>query len=135
MSKKGEETAVLAEGENQEQAVQVTETGRVSQEQIDAWKKEHQVSYIKEVCVNVSEKEKAFTYLKEPNRDVIALALAAPKDQANRNSKVWSHGTVVLNNCRVGGDDRINTDNKMYFAVVVEAASMIDVYETESKNL
>ncbi|MEY4927428.1 MAG: hypothetical protein RI894_1864 [Bacteroidota bacterium] len=133
MSKKTEETEVVAEAANEQP--KAVETGRVDEAQVAAWKKEHKAVYIKEIACRISENETAYVYLKAPSRDVVALALAAPKETANKAAKTINMGTVVLNNCLVGGDERVKTDDTFYLSVVAEAASMITFYETESKNL
>ena len=130
MSKKTEEIAAV------ENAVsQMLETGRVDTDQIERWKKEHKVKSIKEVACRISENETAYIYLKEPNRDVVILAMSSPKDTANRAEKALKTGIVVLNNCLIGGDERVHTDDMFYNSAVVEASAMIEFYETTSKNL
>ena len=69
----------------------------VSQEQIDAWKKQHGEIY----AIKVDGKT---AYLKKPDRKTLSFAsVAGQKDPMKFNE-------IILENCFIGGDEEIKKD-------------------------
>ncbi|MBI1228217.1 MAG: hypothetical protein GC192_23490 [Bacteroidetes bacterium] len=102
--------------------------GEPTAEQVKAWKKEH--GDIVRICVNVKEGEQSVGYLKSPGRDVSARAMSMFTQQ-----KVLETGEFIIQNCWLGGDERIKNDEKISMAAAVEANRLIEFLEATLEKL
>ena len=106
------------------------EIGKATEEQLDAWKKEYEAQGpIKIVTLKVSENETSFGYLKPPSRLVIAKAMSMFAEK-----QLIECGTFILNNCWLGGDERMRTNDKMNIAAATYANGTIEFMEGDLKN-
>ena len=95
--------------------------GGVTAAQMDAWKKEGPV-HIVEVEINDG-KEKVVGYFREPNRTEYGTAA-----QIFQKSSPLAVGEFLLNNCKLGGDERIWTVDKIYMSAAIAAQELIDFF-------
>jgi hypothetical protein len=108
----------------------INEVGKATPEQLDAWKKEYESQgEIKVITLKVSETETAFGYLKPPARLTIAKAMSMFAEK-----QLIECGTFILNNCWIGGDERMRTDDRMNIAASTYANGCIEFMEGDLKN-
>ena len=112
-----------------------------SQQQVEAWKKEHGDVYSIEVALepesmepgvaflDLDELPKITGWLKKPDRKVMNFALVG----LNRNP--ISAGKAVLKDCWLGGDLRILNEDKYASAAALQAVDLIDIYQSRLKKL
>jgi hypothetical protein len=94
----------------------------VSQEQIDAWKKQHGDIY----AIKVDGKT---AYLKKPDRKTLSFAsVAGQKDPMKFNE-------IILENCFIGGDEEIKKDDSLFLAASAKIVELIEVKEAELVKL
>jgi hypothetical protein len=98
------------------------DTKKVTQEQIEAWKKKHGNVF----KLKIEDKE---CYLKTPDRKTLSFASSvATKDPLKFNE-------ILLNNCWLGGDEEIKTDDSLFLAASSKIAEIIEVKEAELEKL
>lgn len=95
---------------------------KVTNEQIQEWKKKHGTVY--QITVDGRE-----CFLKRPSRKTIGYASAAGKDDPIKFNE------VVLRDCWLGGDEEIKTDDVLFMSVSGELASIIELKQVELKKL
>lgn len=93
--------------------------GGVKPAQLAAWKKEHKVHVI---TVEKGD-EKIVGYVKEPGRNEYGTAA-----QIMQKENPLSVGQYLLNNCKLGGDERIWTEDKVYMSAAIAATELIEVF-------
>ena len=94
----------------------------VSQEQIDAWKKQHGDIY----AIKVDGKT---AYLKKPDRKTLSFAsVAGQKDPMKFND-------IFLEYCFIGGDVEIKNDDSLFLAASAIIVELIEVKEAELVKL
>lgn len=97
-------------------------TGEASPEQVNAWKQQHGDVYIVKV-------EGSAGYLRKPDRDTMkAVASIGSSDPVRSNE-------VLLENCWLGGDESIKTDDAKFFGVSATLAELVEVKAAELKKL
>lgn len=97
-------------------------TGEASPEQVNAWKQQHGDVYIVKV-------EGSAGYLRKPDRDTMkAVASIGSSDPVRANE-------VLLENCWLGGDESIKTDDAKFFGVSATLAELVEVKAAELKKL
>ncbi len=79
---------------------------------------------LRPVAVKVSQEEISVGYYKRPNRVVTGLAL---NELYKKN--IVEAGTIVLNNCFVGGDDRQKTDDMMSISIANRLVDFLELME------
>lgn len=99
-----------------------TLVGQATPEQIEAWKREHGEVFAIEVDGRVC-------YLKKPGRKDLSYASFAGKNDPLKFNE------VIINNCWLGGDDAIRTDDTLFLSIGGEIAQMIEVKEAQLKKL
>ena len=99
-----------------------TLVGQATPEQIEAWKKQHGVIYAATVGDGIC-------YLKKPSRKVLGYASFASKNNP------LNFNEVILNDCWLGGDESIRTDDAKFLGVSGVLAELIEVKEAELKKL
>ena len=91
-------------------------------EEIAQWKKEHDEIFMAEV-------DGYRCYLKRPNRKTLsAAAVVGAKDPLKYNE-------IVLKNCWLGGDEEIQTDDKLFLGISGQLGEIIEVAEATIKKL
>ena len=99
-----------------------TLVGQATPEQIEAWKKKHGEVFIATVGDSVC-------YLKKPSRKALGYASFASKNNP------LNFNEVILNDCWLGGDESIQTDDSKFLGVSAVLTDLIEVKEAELKKL
>ncbi len=95
---------------------------KVTQEQIQEWKKKYGTIH----KLVVDDKE---AYLKTPDRKTLSYATSiATKDPLKFNE-------VLLNNCWLGGDQEIKTDDTLFLSASAKLADLIEVKEASLEKI
>lgn len=96
--------------------------GEVTEDQVNAWKRKHGEVYMVKVDGSAG-------YLRKPDRDTMkAVATVSSNDPIRANE-------VLLENCWLGGDDSIKTDDAKFFGVSSTLAELVEVKAAELKKL
>lgn len=101
-----------------------TKSGKITQEQIKSWKKEHGKVFV--LNVKVDEKDQAVGYLKKPSRNHKATALSMYSQ-----NKILEAGEFLKTNCWLGGDDRLLTSEDIADSASIQAAGIVKFHEGE----
>lgn len=97
-------------------------TGTATEEQIAHWKALHKDIYEIEV-------DGSTCYLKKPDRATMkAVASVGTSDPIRANE-------ILLENCWLGGDETIKTDDEKFFGVSSKLVKLIEIKEAELKKL
>ena len=92
------------------------------QEQIEQWKKQYGDVF----KLTIEDKT---AYLKKPGRKVLSYASSiGTKDPMKFNE-------IILNECFIGGDEEIKTDDAYFLAASAKLAEIIEVKEAELVKL
>ncbi len=102
--------------------------GVVPKTQIEAWKKKY--GKVTQISVKVSEDDTAIGYLRKPNRDHKAIALSL----FNQN-KVLETGEFLLQNCWLGGDERLKDAEDIAESAAIQANTIVNFLEGSSKEI
>lgn len=94
----------------------------VTKEQIESWKKKHGDVFE----VNVDGKT---AYLKKPDRKVLGAASVLGKDDPMK------YNETLLENCWLGGDEEIKTDDSLFLGVSSVLAEIIEIKKAEIKKI
>ena len=94
----------------------------VTKEQIESWKKKHGDVFE----VNVDGKT---AYLKRPDRKVLGAASVLGKDDPMK------YNETLLENCWLGGDEEIKTDDSLFLGVSSVLAEIIEIKKAEIKKI
>lgn len=94
----------------------------VTQEQINAWKKIHGEIF----KLKIEDKE---CFLKTPDRKTLSFASSV----ATKDPLKFSE--ILLNNCWLGGDEEIKTNNGFFLAASSKISEIIEVKEAELEKL
>lgn len=97
-------------------------SGQATDEQIAMWKNLHGKVFQFEVDGSVC-------YLKRPSRNVISAAETIGKED---NLK---YAEIVLNNCWLGGDETIKTDDEKFISVANHMGTLVKISEVAVKEL
>lgn len=93
-----------------------------TKEQIQEWKTKHKDVY----QISVDGRN---CYLRKPNRKELSYASVAGK------SDPLKFNEVILNQCWLGGDEEIKTDDELFLGVSAQIATLVEVKEAEIKKL
>ena len=94
----------------------------ITKEQIQEWKKQY-----KDICVISVEDKKV--YLRTPDRKTLSYASTlATKDPLKFNE-------VILDNCWLGGDEEIKTNDELFLAVSSKLPDLIQIKEATLEKL
>ena len=110
--------------------------GQLGPDEIKALKVEHKVDELHEIEVVVAKNDDgdpidvAVGYIKEPNRNVVALAM-----RKMSTSDLVGAGDVIIANCFVAGDERLKTDKKVSIAAAFQAANAVDLLTGSIKKV
>lgn len=102
--------------------------GGVTQAQISQWKQRW--GSVTQITVSLDDAgNKATGYFKKPGLDTISAA--SPKME---NDPIGA-GKIVFENCWLGGDEIIKTNDEALFSTILEVNRLFKFRETEVKNL
>lgn len=101
---------------------QELKTSEELEKQIEVWKKKHTDVFLVEV-----DGKKA--YLKKPDRRALGAAAVIGKNDPMR------YNEILLDNCWLGGDAEIKTEDALFLGVSAKLADLIDIKEAELKKL
>lgn len=94
----------------------------VTKEQIQEWKKQYKDIFV----ISVEDKK---VYLRTPDRKTLSYASTlATKDPLRFNE-------VILENCWLGGDEEIKTDDSLFLAVSSKLPDLIQIKEATLEKL
>lgn len=93
-----------------------------TKEQIKAWKEAHGDVY--QITVDGRS-----CYLRKPKRKELSYASMAGKNDPLKFNE------VILNQCWLGGDEEIKTDDELFLGVSAQIATIVEVKEAEIKKL
>lgn len=93
--------------------------GNVSDEQIKLWKKKHKE--VTQIFVKISEEDIAYGYLKKPSRDHKAIAVSMYAQH-----QLMETGEFLLDNCWLGGDDRLLNDEDARQSASIQARNIVN---------
>lgn len=94
----------------------------VQKQQIEEWKAKHGDIF----RIKVLDKE---CYLKKPSRKALGYASMAGKDNPLKFNE------VLLNDCWLGGDEEIKTNDDLFLSASAKIAELIKVEEAELEKL
>lgn len=95
---------------------------KATEKQIAEWKTANKDVYMITVDGRVC-------YLRRPNRKELSYATVAGK------SDPMKFNEVILNQCWLGGDEEIKTDDSLFMGVATQLATLVEVKEAEIKKL
>ena len=95
---------------------------KVTKEQIESWKKRHGDVFE----VNVDGRT---AYLRKPDRKVLGAASVLGKDDPMK------YNEILLENCWLGGDEDIKTDDSLFLGVSSVLAEIIEIKKAEIKKI
>lgn len=94
----------------------------ITKEQIQEWKKQHKDIFV----ISVADKK---VYLRTPDRKTLSYASTlATKDPLRFNE-------VILENCWLGGDEEIKTNDELFLAVSSKLPDLIQIKEATLEKL
>ena len=94
----------------------------ITKEQIQEWKKQYKDIFV----ISVEDKK---VYLRTPDRKTLSYASTlATKDPLKFNE-------VILDNCWLGGDEEIKTNDELFLAVSSKLPDLIQIKETTLEKL
>ena len=94
----------------------------VTKEQIQEWKNQYKDIFV----ISVEDKK---VYLRTPDRKTLSYASTlATKDPLKFNE-------VILNNCWLGGDEEIKTNDELFLAVSSKLPDLIQIKEATLEKL
>ncbi len=103
--------------------------GGVSQEQFQKWKNVH--GDVHEIIAGKKNDKTGKTYhayLKNPDRKTMSAAMSfVSKDPVKMNE-------ILLENCWLGGDEEIKTDDGLFFAAAAVISEVFNIGEAEVKK-
>lgn len=102
--------------------------GNVSDEQIKIWKKKHKE--VTQIFVKISEDDTAYGYLKKPSRDHKAIAVSMYAQH-----QLMETGEFLLDNCWLGGDDRLLNDEDARQSASIQARNIVNFLEGGSQRM
>ncbi|MCM1035538.1 MAG: hypothetical protein NC038_05520 [Paludibacter sp.] len=99
----------------------------VTKEQIAEWKAKY--GQVSRITVKDPENGDKVCYLKLPSRKALGYATQAAKDNPMKFNE------VILQDCWLGGDDEIKTNDTLFLSVSSKIAELIEVKEAELEKL
>jgi hypothetical protein len=96
---------------------------KVDQKQIDTWKKKHGDIF------KIEFEDGKEVFLRKPDRKVLSLAMT--KAQTNP----LGFAEVILNNCFLGGDADVKTDDDYFLGASAQLEKVMEVKSAEIKKL
>lgn len=100
--------------------------GIVPKTQIEGWKKKY--NKVHKITVEVSEDDTAIGYLRSPSRDHKAIALSL-----YQQNKPLETGEFLLQNCWLGGDDRLKDAEEISDSAAIQANTIVNFLKGSSE--
>lgn len=100
--------------------------GNVPKAQLQEWKRKH--GKVHKITVEVTDEDTAIGYLRSPNRDHKAIALSL----FNQN-KILETGEFLIQNCWLGGDERLKTAENIAESGAIQANSIVNFLKGSSE--
>jgi hypothetical protein len=97
-----------------------TQAGIITKEQIDVWKKQYKVEKLPTLNVVVAPGDVAIGYLRPPSRNHKATALSMYSQ-----NKILECGEFLRDNCWLGGDTRLQTDENIADTAAIQASGIV----------
>lgn len=107
---------------------ELLKTGVVSNEQIEQWKSKY--GGVSEISIEVAEGDTAVGYLRKPNRDHKAVSVTL-----YNQDKLLECGEFLLQNCWLGGDERLKDDEKVSDSAAMQATNIVNFLKGSSREL
>jgi len=98
--------------------------GVLSAKEIEVLKKKHGELF--KIVVDLNDNEQAVCYLRGLTRNDKSYVA-----QKMAKSDIYEVGKYILANCKVGGDKRFETDDKVYDSAVLTAGDLFDFLPAE----
>lgn len=98
----------------------------VTEEQIKQWKAKY--GQVSKITVHTDDGDKV-CYLKMPGRKVMGYASVAAKENPLKFNE------VILNDCWLGGDEEIKTDDCLFLSVSAKISELVELKEAELEKL
>lgn len=95
--------------------------GKATDEQVSDWKKKHGDIFKVEVDGSVC-------YLKKPDRKTMSYVATLGSNPVRANE-------ALLENCWLGGDDSIKTNDEKFFGVSAKLAEIVQIKDAEITKL
>ena len=95
-----------------------TKNGNITPEQIEAWKQEYKTVYT--IAVKTPDGGEAVGYLRKPKRDHKAVSLSL-----YAQNKILEAGEFLRDNCWLGGDARLKSDEDIADTAAVQASGIV----------
>lgn len=100
--------------------------GVVPKSEIEIWKKKY--NKVHKITVEVSEDDTAIGYLRSPSRDHKAIALSL-----YQQNKPLETGEFLLQNCWLGGDDRLKDAEEISDSAAIQANTIVNFLKGSSE--
>jgi len=107
-------------------AKKVKYTGKISDEELKKLKEQYKTVYVLEVPANDEGSEIGVAYLKPIDRPLMSAVLAV-NDKVQRKE-------MILTACWISGDEKIKTDDEMFFSSMSVLDNMLFVRAAELKK-
>lgn len=101
-----------------------TKAGNITPEQIQEWKNKYKKVYT--LKVKVADNDIAIGFLRKPSRDHKAIALSL-----YAQNKILESGEFLRDNCWLGGDDRLKSNEDIADTAAVQASGIVKFLEAE----
>ncbi|MCQ2313271.1 MAG: hypothetical protein MJZ84_07495 [Paludibacteraceae bacterium] len=98
-----------------------------TKEQISKWKAEYGQLY--KITVKDDANGNKSCVLKQPSRQILGAASQAGKDNPIKFNE------VILNNCWLGGDEEIKTNDMLFISASQKIGDIIEIKEAELEKL
>lgn len=95
---------------------------KVTDAQIEAWKKKHEQVYVYNVDGKVC-------YLSRPTRQTLAAATVLG------GGDPYKYNETILTNCWLAGDEEIKTDDSLFLGICGHLSEIVEIKEGELKKL
>lgn len=116
----------------EEKPIEIVEVGKATEAQLTEWKAKYEKDGpIKVIELVVSPTEVSYGYLKPADSDRMIVAKAMSLHHQN---KILEVGEFILNNCWIGGDERMRNDTKMSINAATFAGQTIEFMVGTIKN-
>lgn len=101
--------------------------GGVSQAQLKQWK--NRWGEVTQISVKTDDGRTLYGYFKKPDLETIAASTRFIDTDPVKG------GVIVMENCWLGGDEAIKTDDEAKFSVILRVNKLFKVLETEVKKM
>jgi hypothetical protein len=100
----------------------MSQTSKVTPEQIEEWKKKHGAVY-------EFSSEGKVCYLRKPSRDILRAANVGSGEDTIK----WNE--IIVKNCFLGGDEMFLTDDDYFFGLSKMLTELVETKKVELKKI